>query len=54
LHPGDILSAERMAQHLRQAGVGRQGDRIVAVSVHHGSTDQPIGAVAQQLLSGAQ
>jgi pyruvate kinase len=50
LGPGDILSAERMTQHLLRTGVGRPGDRAVVVGVHDGDADEAIGVLAQQVL----
>jgi pyruvate kinase len=51
LQPGDILSTERMSEHLRREGLGSKGDRVVAVGLRGPDPGEPLGMVAHQLLS---
>ena len=51
LQPGDILSTERMTEHLRSEGLGSKGDRVVAVGLRGPDPGEPLGMVAHQLLS---
>ena len=50
LQPGDILSTERMTEHLRREGLGSEGDRVVAVGLRGPDPGEPLGVVAHQLL----
>jgi pyruvate kinase len=50
LGPGDILSAERMTDHLRRTGAGGEGDRVVVVGVHDPDRGEAIGVLAHQVL----
>jgi pyruvate kinase len=50
LQPGDVLSTERMTEHLRRTGFGSEGDRIVAVGVRGADPGEPLSIVAHHLL----
>lgn len=52
--PGDILSADRMTQHLLRTDAGRPGDRAVVVGVHAGGADEAGGVLVSQVLGAPE